>query len=223
MKAFKALLFDLDNTLMDRDRTFRSFSTAFTDDFLGHLNEKRRRNIIEDMIERDADGYRDKDGFFTELSEVLPWEQAMSAAEIRSYYDKTYMSHGTAMEDSEAVLAYCRERGYRMGLVTNGKPGVQRAKIALLGLEPYFDEIVISGETDTAKPDPAIYGMALQRLGVLPEEALFIGDHPVNDIWGAGRAGIRGIWLRRRHEWDKGLDVGPWREIGRLDELYSHL
>lgn len=63
MTEKQALLFDLDNTLMDRDHTFRSFSTQFVKDFLGHLAEDEALLVVEDMIVRDADGYRDKDGF----------------------------------------------------------------------------------------------------------------------------------------------------------------
>lgn len=63
MNKVQALLFDLDNTLMDRDSTFRSFSEQFVSDFLGHLQPEEARRVVEDIIVRDADGYRDKDGF----------------------------------------------------------------------------------------------------------------------------------------------------------------
>lgn len=63
MRMKEALLFDLDNTLMDRDHTFRSFSTQFVKDALGHLSEEEAQRVVEDIIVRDADGYRDKNGF----------------------------------------------------------------------------------------------------------------------------------------------------------------
>lgn len=87
------------------------------------------------------------------------------------------------------ILDYCRERGYIMGLVTNGKKDLQDGKIDLLRLRGYFKEIVISGEAGISKPDPAIYRLALDRLGTSAEQTLFIGDHPVNDIWGQARRG----------------------------------
>ncbi|WP_342561319.1 HAD family hydrolase [Paenibacillus sp. FSL R7-0345] len=219
MTEKQALLFDLDNTLMDRDHTFRSFSTQFVKDFLGHLAEDEALLVVEDMIVRDADGYRDKDGFFAELSEVLPWQTPVSAADIRGYYDQNYSGHGAAMKDAVEILDYCRERGYIMGLVTNGKKDLQDGKIDLLRLRGYFKEIVISGEAGISKPDPAIYRLALDRLGTSAEQTLFIGDHPVNDIWGAGKAGMDTIWLKRNHPWDERLDVTPWRTIDELDEL----
>ncbi|MBY0009891.1 HAD family hydrolase [Paenibacillus typhae] len=219
MKEKQALLFDLDNTLMDRDYTFRSFSTRFVKDFLGHLPEEEALRVVEDMIVRDADGYRDKDGFFAELSEVLPWRTPVSAADIRVYYDTNYFSHGAAMKDAAEILDYCRERGYILGLVTNGKKDLQDGKIDLLGLRGYFKTIVISGEAGISKPDPAIYKLALERMGTSAEQTLFIGDHPVNDIWGAGKAGMDTVWLKRNHPWDESLDMQPWRTINELAEL----
>ncbi|AIQ53132.1 HAD family hydrolase [Paenibacillus sp. FSL R7-0331] len=219
MRIKEALLFDLDNTLMDRDQTFRSFSTQFVKDALGHLSEEEAQQVIEDIIVRDADGYRDKNGFFAELSEVLPWQTPLSAAEIRAYYDKNYAGYGAAMRHAAEILQYSREKGYILGLVTNGYKDLQDGKIDLLGLRGYFKAIVISGEVGIRKPDPAIYKLALEQLGASAEQTLFIGDHPVNDIWGAGKSGMDTVWLKRNHPWDDGLDVQPWRTINELDEL----
>lgn len=219
MREVQALLFDLDNTLMDRDQTFRSFSTAFVQEFLGHLNEEQADGVVEDMIVRDADGYRDKDGFFAELSEVLPWEKTVSAAEIREYYDETYIRHGAVMKHAVETLEYCRDRGYPLGLVTNGSRDIQYGKIDRLGLREYFHTIVISGEVGIWKPDPAIYQLALERLGAAAGNTVFIGDHPVNDIEGAALAGMRTVWLKRNHAWDDSLKARPVATIRELDEL----
>lgn len=219
MREVQGLLFDLDNTLMDRDQTFRSFSTAFVQEFLSHLDEEQAAQVVEDMIVRDADGYRDKDGFFAELSEVLPWEKALSAAEIREYYDETYIRHGAIMKHAVQTLEYCCDRGYVLGLVTNGSRDIQYGKIDLLGLRGYFHSIVISGEVGIWKPDPAIYQLALERLGTPADKTLFIGDHPVNDIQGAERAGMDTVWLKRNHAWDESLQAKPVAIIHELDEL----
>ena len=219
MKDVHALLFDLDNTLMDRDYTFRSFSVQFVRDLLGHLESEVAGQVVEDMILRDADGYRDKDGYFEELSQTLPWQTQVTAADIRAYYDENYAGHGAIMKHAESILNYCRDKGYVLGLVTNGKKDIQHAKIDLLNLRHYFKVIVISGEVGISKPDPDIYRLTLERLGVDADHSLFIGDHPVNDIWGAGKAGIDGIWLRKNHVWDHNLDILPWKTIHELDEL----
>lgn len=219
MKDIQALLFDLDNTLMDRDQTFRSFTVKFVEDFLGHLDGTESKKVIEDIIVRDADGYRDKDGFFAELSDVLPWRERLTAEDIRAYYDETYISHGAMMKHAVRLLEYCQGRGYRLGLVTNGSRDIQYGKIDRLGLRGYFHTIVISGEAGISKPDPEIYRLALERLGTAAEQTLFIGDHPVNDIWGAAKAGMKTVWLKRNHALDESLNVEPVATIQELDEL----
>ncbi|WP_151736258.1 HAD family hydrolase ['Paenibacillus yunnanensis' Narsing Rao et al. 2020] len=219
MEEMKGILFDLDNTLMDRDSTFRGFSTQFVCDKLGHLAPEEAQRVVEDIIVRDQDGYRDKNGFFRELSDVLPWDTKLSAEEIRDYYETNYAGHGAIMKDAIDVLEYCRSKGYVLGLVTNGEQAIQDGKIDLLGLRKYFKAIVISGAVGIRKPDPAIYKLALERMETAAAHTLFIGDHPVNDIWGAGKAGMTTIWLKRNHAWDDSLDVHPWKTIHELDEL----
>ncbi|MNO85275.1 Pyrimidine 5'-nucleotidase YjjG [compost metagenome] len=94
----------------------------------------------------------------------------------------------------------------------------------MLKLRHYFDEITVSGDLGIKKPDERIYRIALERLGVAAEDTVIVGDHPVNDIWGAARVGIRGVWLQRNHKWSDDLQGGkPWKEINELNELLSLL
>ncbi len=140
--------------------------------------------------------------------------------ELKAYYDRNYMAHAKAMEYAEDTLKACRGKGLRLGIITNGYSHVQHAKIDLLNLRGYFDAIVVSGDVEIRKPDSRIYQLALDRLDVAPEETVIVGDHPVNDIWGAAQARIRGIWLRRKHAWDETLMGGkPWRMIRELNEI----
>lgn len=215
----KAVIFDLDNTLMDRDTTFRKFSEQFVTDHLNHLGEFTQAEIVADMKVRDADGYRNKQEFFQELVDVLPWREKLSAVDIEQYYNTHYMTHACRMAYVEESLIHCYQRGFVMGMVTNGKHHIQHGKINRLELMEHFHVVVISEDTGIQKPAPQIYQMALDQLGVTADQAVFIGDHPRNDIWGPHQVGIRGIWLRRNHVWDDDLEVKPWRTINELNEL----
>ncbi|MGF7050481.1 putative hydrolase of the HAD superfamily [Paenibacillus sp. DS2015] len=219
----RAVIFDLDNTLMDRDDTFRKFSEQFVTEHLSHLVATIQAEIVVDMKVRDADGYRNKQQFFQELVNVLPWENGLSAMDIEQYYNEHYMSHASRMAYVEEALIHCKQRGYVMGIITNGKHHIQREKIDKLQLNEHFHTIVISEDTGIQKPAPQIYQMALDQLGVTADQAVFIGDHPRNDIWGPNQIGIRGIWLRRNHLWDDELNVKPWRIIHELNELVEIL
>jgi putative hydrolase of the HAD superfamily len=90
-----------------------------------------------------------------------------------------------------AALARLRAR-CRVGLVTDGDPGIQRAKLRALGLCDAFDVVVFSDELGRhyRKPHRAPFRAALAGLGVDPREALFVGDRPDKDVAGAAAAGM---------------------------------
>jgi putative hydrolase of the HAD superfamily len=96
------------------------------------------------------------------------------------------------------VLTALRQRVGALGLITNGAGDTQRDKLAVTGLGRYLDAIVISGEAGVAKPDPAIFDLALSELAVPPEAAWHVGDSLAADIAGARNAHLgTAIWLNR--------------------------
>lgn len=95
--------------------------------------------------------------------------------------------------DTEPTLRALRERGVRIGIVSNVP--VELAPIfEAQGLRGYVDAFTQSYEVGAEKPDPAIFLEACRRLGVPPEEALMVGDHAIAD-GGALRAGLRFLHL----------------------------
>jgi putative hydrolase of the HAD superfamily len=72
----------------------------------------------------------------------------------------------------------------------------QNAKLTALGISTLFDVVLISEAEGIRKPDRAIFDMAVNRCGVSPTEAMFVGDHPEVDIAGAQAAGLVPVWKR---------------------------
>ncbi|WP_227871741.1 HAD family hydrolase [Paenibacillus bovis] len=219
-QSVKAVIFDLDNTLMDRDYTFRAFSQLLIKDYLGHIQDQEKlRDILGYLRIADADGYREKHGFFEELVERIPWSQKPDVDALYSYYKEHYMKEASLMKYAIEAIESCRARGYKLGMLTNGLYEIQYGKVLHLRLESYFDVILTSGEVGIKKPERRIYEIMLERLGTSGEETVFVGDHPVNDIWGAAQVGMRGIFLRRSFDWDQALGMKPWRTIDELNQL----
>ncbi|UCG59302.1 MAG: HAD family hydrolase [Phycisphaerales bacterium] len=123
--------------------------------------------------------------------------------------------------DAEPVLRELRP-AYRLGLVTNGAPALQRDKLDGSGLEPYFDAVVISGEVGVGKPDREIFCMTLEKLGTQPETTVAVGNSLRTDIAGAQQAGLRSVWLNRDNR-DRDGRVRPDYEINSLDQLHEYL
>jgi FMN hydrolase / 5-amino-6-(5-phospho-D-ribitylamino)uracil phosphatase len=81
---------------------------------------------------------------------------------------------------------------YRLGLLSNGSRLPET-----VGLAGYFETVVFAQDHRVAKPDKGIFDVVERELGVGPEVCVLVGDHPVNDVAGAHRAGWRSVWLDR--------------------------
>lgn len=98
---------------------------------------------------------------------------------------------------------------FRLGLVTNGPRDLQMAKLerarphhcasatGTVRLLDLLDPIVISGEVGFHKPNPALFRVALERCGVGPSQAVYVGDSQRRDLCGATAAGIQTVWVNR--------------------------
>lgn len=107
----------------------------------------------------------------------------------------------------------------RLGMITNGPADVQSAKIDLLGLRPYFDFCLVSGEFGFWKPDRAIFQEALALGSTAADRAVMIGDSPDHDMAGAEAAGIPTIWMNRHaSHWPAEIPV-PTRVARDLSDV----
>jgi putative hydrolase of the HAD superfamily len=124
--------------------------------------------------------------------------------------------------DTLDSLEHFRRRGVPLALVTNGDASQQRDKIERYGLGPFFEAIVIEGEFGTGKPDEVVYRHALKSLGAAPEDAWMAGDHLEFDVEAPQRLGLRGVWMDRQ---GRGLPDGsaarPHRIVRSLTELVA--
>ncbi|MBN2465122.1 HAD family hydrolase [candidate division WOR-3 bacterium] len=111
---------------------------------------------------------------------------------------------------------------YKLGVVTNGPCDLQCAKMDASGLKSYFGAVVISRQVGILKPDPRIFALALDELGVSPQDSAFVGDTPKSDIVGAHAAGMKAIWLNRDNS-PQPEGMIPDCTIRSLDELQEAL
>lgn len=99
-------------------------------------------------------------------------------------------------DDALPTLAALRERGYRLGIISNFTwrlPEIAEE----LGLAPYLEHVVVSARVGYRKPHLQIFRRALAAFEVAPDQALLVGDSPLVDVEGARRAGMSGVLLNR--------------------------
>jgi putative hydrolase of the HAD superfamily len=217
MPMIRAILFDLDNTLLDRDASFRDFACKLADAY-ADAAEESREDWIGRVIEWDEDGYKDKRQLFRDVLERLPCRPAAGWEELYAYYRVHYVESAVPMAGMKELLSALRPY-YRLGIVTNGSDSIQNGKIDKLGIRSWFGSVVVSETAGINKPSPLIFARALAELDIKPEQALFVGDHPVNDVEGALLSGMRAVWLKRNQPWRESIAVMPDAVISSLAEL----
>ena len=107
---------------------------------------------------------------------------------------------------------------HRVGMVTNGPPGMQGTKLEALGIADAFETIVHAGHDTPPKPSPEPFHRALDALAVEPGRAVHVGNSLEADVAGAKAAGLRSAWLPETPEADPG-DHAPDYVIESLAEL----
>ncbi|PKF77498.1 noncanonical pyrimidine nucleotidase, YjjG family [Vibrio sp. vnigr-6D03] len=84
----------------------------------------------------------------------------------------------------------------RLGIITNGFTQLQSIRLERTGLSHFFDHVIISEEVGTAKPDVAIFNVAIEKMGFPDKkQVLMVGDNPHSDVLGGLNAGIETCWL----------------------------
>lgn len=168
------------------------------------------RALRELGIERDAGVVRD--AFATEVAyyrpEALSGRNAESLAALRLECTRVFLESARAevepgsfvssfmgaivfepIPGAVETVAGLRARGLELAVVSNWDVGLTE-HLERMGIASFFSAIVTSAEAGAAKPDPVVFRLALERLGVQPGRALHIGDEP-EDEEGARAAGMR--------------------------------
>jgi putative hydrolase of the HAD superfamily len=120
-------------------------------------------------------------------------------------------------DDVLPSLDRLKERGYRLGLISNFEGWLEEMLVEL-EVGHLFDAAVISGVEGVEKPDPRIYEIAIARVGVKPESAVHVGDSVAADVRPALSVGLKAVLLDRAARYES-VDLGEVPRISSLEEL----
>jgi len=188
----KAILFDLDNTLIQRQKSAYAFFCDIVERCYPGLEEAEKLKRADELYLWDGHGYTPKNELFYNL--LNKYGFVCQPKDLADLWVSDLWKYTKCFPQSKHVLSTLRKK-YKIGCLTNGNPHSQRRKLEVSGLQDAFDAIRVSGEYGKGKPDPEIYLVLAKDLGVKASECLFVGDYIQTDIVGAYNAGMTAVWI----------------------------
>jgi len=204
----KAIYFDLDNTLVNRDASIDRFVSCFVQRFSSDLRRINALQVGDIIKKQDNGGYLSDNSPYShifeaggaELSVQLPWKNKRSAQELSQYWQHNFPRCAVEMNGAANLLNYLSYRKYHLGVISNGADLSRRVTINATSFSHLFSQVVSSDGFGVSKPDPLIFTDTTRQAGFETNECVYVGDHPVKDALGAINAGMTAVWLAGFHE-----------------------
>ncbi len=235
----KAVLFDMDDTLIDWSGVqvnMADIETRHMQNVHAYLTELGYAlppfadfwgDFRETLINAWAEAKKDWSGvsFVKELETFLLAcgvdEAKLDLDTVLRIYNWQTVPGVVPFADTLSVLQQIKSDGYKIGLITNAMQPMWMRDIELrsFGILNYLDARLTSGDVGFMKPHPFIYWQALELLDVQPEESVFVGDRPANDIAGANEAGLTSVLISPPHLNRDLNGIRPNFTISTLTEL----
>ena len=226
--TYKFLLFDLDHTLLDFDtaedialtqllkeegvediRAYKDYYVPMNKALWKDLEEKKitKQELVNTRFSKLFSHFGiEKDGVYL-------------AERYQFYLAQQGQVFSGAMELLDSLI----DRGYELYAATNGITTIQTGRMAQSGLAPYFNQVFISEQLQTQKPDALFYEKIGQQIaGFSKEKALMIGDSLTADIQGGNNADIDTIWYNSHHLENK-TKAQPTYEVDSYQALLELL
>lgn len=222
MTKTKAILFDLDGTLIDSAPDLAAAVNATMEE-LGRASYDEATirtwvgNGATTLIGRALSADRRID---PALDERL-WREALSV--FMDHYRCRICDKTVLYPDVEEVLRHLKDRGYEMGVVTNKPSEFVAPILEKLGIDAFFKTVLGGDDLPVKKPDPLPLIVAMERLGVKPDTTVMVGDSE-NDIIAAKRAGVFAVGVTWGYNYGEEIAAsGPDAVIDDFKALIDRL
>lgn len=188
----KAVLFDLDGTLLDRAGSLIQFARQQHQRHAA-LQALPQKEYVRSFIELDSNGRVWKDTVYQQLIARCGISETTWQSLLQDYVEN-FLIACIGFPGLYEALGRLKSQGYLLGMITNGRSPFQEHNLQSLGIQSFFAVTLVSEAVGLRKPDAAIFEQALDSLDVQASEAVFVGDSPESDIAGAQRANMKAIW-----------------------------
>ncbi len=213
-RAYKAVFFDRDHTLLHGDPAAKQARTEMIERWAGkpldvpsglfdrHYGE---RQLI--TVENEIAFWR---VYFAELLRTQGITEQISAR-ADQLFEAFWLKGSVLYPETIPVLDWFSARGYRMGVISDTFPSL-RLTLEAVGLDKYFEVFVCSDQVGVMKPEPLIYQTALNLLGVSAGESLYVDDYDI-EADGARTLGFTAFHICRDSEPKETWDISSLHEM----------
>lgn len=195
----KAVLFDLDDTLISEEQYIRSGYHKIAEYLLAHYEfHADAETLFQELFtlyQTDAkhvfNRMLDAHGISYEKADIL---------KLVSVY-RTHMPDITFFDDVLPTLAQLKEKGIKLGMISDGYAATQRNKTIVLKADLLFDKIILTDELgrDYWKPDARPFLMMAKAFHIEPSEMIYVGDNPEKDFYIGKDYPILTVRIKREH------------------------
>lgn len=216
--VINAVLFDLDETLLDRTNSLKAFLRDQFERYAGHLGDVQRDEWCARFLVLDRRGHVHKSVVYPAILSEFGGRAAYAEALLADYRARC-SGFAQPFDGMAEALTALRARGLSLGIVTNGETAFQSRHVEALELDRLVDAVLISEREGLRKPDAALFLRAANACCAEPSRCLFVGDNPVADVLGAHAVGMKTAWFRSSAQWPEGAASNPGPSINHLSEV----
>ena len=216
------MLFDLDDTLLNRDKAVDKMFLIILEKCYKDVKDSTKNKMLQKFKEYDNKSYGngDKVKVLKSFFDEFPPKYRLPRNYMQDFWNNTF-PHCFSINQNTINIVNTIKMHVEVAIITNGSTQRQKAKIINTNLNSCFDKIIISEEVGFNKPDKLIFELALKELNVQPEDTLIVGDDLEKDIGGCQNANIKGIWFNPNMN-KNDTEIKPYAEINSFDRLLSY-
>ena len=216
MKNIKAIIFDAYGTLFDVNSAAEKCKDKIGDKWEGFANYWRTTQLeytwLRSLMNRHKDFWQ-----VTEDSLDKSMKSFKIDSSMRDELLNLYKILSTFPEVKE-VLKNLKEKNYKLGILSNGTPGLLNGLVKSNNLDNVFDDIFSIEEVGIYKPDSKVYNIPIKRYKIQKDEITFLSANTW-DVSGGGNYGYSSIWVNRNNNIFDNLDYEPKIQITNLKQL----
>lgn len=183
MKKYKLVIFDLIDTLASSEKIVQADTL---------LVERMGAEMLDALI---GNGIIDTEKTVEEVITRIKQNYTISPEQEIYINDWLGSDEIILLPETKETLNYLKEKGYKIGIISNSPPSQKRGGLQSVEIDEYFDLVLFSFDCGYRKPSREIYDLFLEKIDIAPEDTVMVGDSLKNDALGATNAGIDAILI----------------------------